>query len=80
MTKAAVKKKLETLKSTLEELKAGVDEMQEQCQTYHDEKSEKWQEGENGEAYLSMIEEIGTLADELQTAFDSAENIVAGME
>ncbi len=68
-------KEVDKLISQLEDIKNYFDELHTSRQDAFDNKSEKWQEGENGqseEENLSMLED---LASEIETAFDSANNL-----
>lgn len=48
-------KKIEKIISRLEDIQSDLDQLAEEAQDYFDERSEKWQESEKGEAWCDKI-------------------------
>lgn len=69
MTKAQIAKHLMQAQSALDTAKDIVNDMVETMQTYYDEKSEIWQDGEKGTSYMSAIEDIEELLENLEISF-----------
>lgn len=65
MTKAKLSKEVTALRSKLEEFKSEVEALRDTAQEYADDRSEKWQESEAGEAYQALIENLDSAVDGL---------------
>jgi hypothetical protein len=73
--KAADKKLLDKCISEIEEVMASVETIRDRLQEEYDGKSEKWQEGEKGEALSQLITDLSAITEEhLTSARDELEN------
>ncbi len=61
--------------SLLEDVKIFFEEMQAARQSSFENKSEKWQEGEKGEEEQNNLDELENIVSEIETAFDSINNL-----
>ena len=75
MTKAEIK----YLQNMLEEINAqisSVEELHDKYEEEYDNRSERWQESEKGEAFYEMVENLDSLMQSLDEARDYLEDIL----
>lgn len=72
MTKSQIKKTAADLIARLETIREEIGTLKSEAEDYYNERSEKWQEGDNGTAYQEMI-------DQLQSAYDNADSAVSDL-
>ena len=53
-------------KALLAEAKATLETVAAEMQDYHDDRTERWQEGEKGTTFLESVEKITEIADEIE--------------
>lgn len=68
---ATQKKELKRIYGELESLQEAAETLATELQDAFDEKSEKWQEGETGQAAESLATDVQSLADDIERAKDS---------
>lgn len=72
MTKAQRNKRLADIKGRMDDLANELDEVRSELEDHFDGRSEKWQEGEAGEAYHEGI-------DAVQQAYDDLDNVATAL-
>jgi vacuolar-type H+-ATPase subunit I/STV1 len=70
-------KQLQAIQSKLEALRDELSELIETRQNYFDEKSEKWQESDNGEKYSEDTDGLQNVNDNIDSAFSDLEDLLA---
>jgi len=78
MTQAQLRKKVGALAERLEAIKCELEAIQEEGQCYFDDRSEKWQEGDNGTAYQELVDVITEATDAVVEALDQVVAIAEG--
>jgi len=63
-------KKIEKITAKLEEIQSELTGMAEAAQEYYDERSEKWQDSENGDAWFDKISALEDAANSVGDAVD----------
>ena len=71
---------LQKAEALLEEAKNLITGVQESLQDDFDNKSEKWQEGEKGEEAQQLIDDLSSIVDEVETAYDNLNDITSEFE
>lgn len=65
---------LEKLNQTVSDIKNQIEELHDEMENYFDEKSEKWQESENGELFEEKKNLVAELLESLETIESEIEN------
>lgn len=68
MKRNQIEKRLEDARQKACEAREILEELYDDCQSYYDDRSEKWQESEAGEAYMEIIERIDCVKGDAEQA------------
>lgn len=72
---ASFQKRRNEISEKLKDLKNAIDDLESDMQSQWDDRSEKWQEGERGEAANARIDEMSNASSELDAAIGTLDEI-----
>lgn len=70
ITKAALK-----ISERIDDIRADIEMLHSDAQEYFDDRSERWQEGEKGQEYQSLLDSLEEAIGDAETLFDTVANI-----
>ena len=71
LTKMNLSVKADALQARLDDFKFEVETMRDDAQAYFDDRSETWQDGDVGQEYQDMLNDLDSSCDQLSEALDS---------